>query len=408
MDESGALSTTVLHSWHVANGGKMVEFGGWEMPVQYSTGIIGEHVATRRSAGLFDVSHMGRYRITGPNACAFLMHTLTNDARKLSPGIAHYSFISNDHGGAIDDVFLYQLAPEDYLLVVNAGNRDKDWNWLTSHNASRGPHAATLEDHSEAQAMLALQGPASETILRAALGADALPCSKRNRIKQIPHGDGAIIVTRTGYTGEPTCFELFCPSEHAVDLWTQLVAAGATPAGLGARDSLRLEADLPLYGHELGSDKNGDDIPILANTFAKFAVKLDTEREFIGRAALARQRATLDRTIAGDLTDNAALPQLIKPVRVTNGRRPLRAGYRVEYEGREVGTITSGLTVPRPDIYRATGTLPKASEMRPIGLALMDAALAVAPEPIGLQVVDDRGNRQDAITVSTNFEPKTD
>ena len=194
-----ALRETVLHEWHVAHGAKMVPFGGWDMPVQYKTGIIREHLATRRECGLFDVSHMGRFKVRGRGAQAFLMGVLTNSARALQVGQAQYTFIATPTGGAVDDAYLYRLAEEEYLLVVNASNRDKDWSWLSEHQ--REPDAR-MEDVSEALGMLSLQGPNSATLMEQIADKRELPESKRNWLSHVRIDGQALVVARTGYTGE--------------------------------------------------------------------------------------------------------------------------------------------------------------------------------------------------------------
>ena len=175
----GTLRETALHDWHVENGAKMVDFAGWNMPVQYKTGTIQEHLATRRHAGLFDVSHMGRFEITGSDAEDFLLTVLTNDARALSPGHAQYTFIANERGGAVDDAYLYRLAGECFLLVVNAANKEKDWQWLNNH---KGTGEVALADVSEALGMIALQGPHTLAILEQVVDKGELPETKRNRL----------------------------------------------------------------------------------------------------------------------------------------------------------------------------------------------------------------------------------
>ena len=227
---SETLSRTVLHDWHDGHGGKMVDFAGWRMPVQYKTGIIAEHLATRRGAGLFDVSHMGRYRVTGTGAESFLSRTLTNNATGLAPLEAQYTFIANEAGGAIDDAYLYKLADEDFLLVVNAANRTADWEWLSRYLPEGG---VRLADESAALAMLSLQGPAAGDVLTRLVDARELPENKRNRISAVNLEGRDLIVARTGYTGESVCFELFPESGIATLLWERLVEAGATPVGLG-------------------------------------------------------------------------------------------------------------------------------------------------------------------------------
>ena len=397
---------TELHQWHVEHGAKMVPFAGYEMPVQYPTGIIGEHLATRREAGVFDISHMGRLRIRGAAAERYLLRVLTNNARSLEKGQAQYTFIAEHGGGAVDDSYLYKLADEDYLLVVNAANRDKDWRWLHEHDASQ----VTLTDDSEALGMIALQGPGSETILETLIGPCALPENKRNRLSVATVDGHEVIIARTGYTGESVCFEMFPSREQVTALWERLVALGATPVGLGARDSLRLEAGLPLYGHELGRDPEGNEIPIFANSLARFAVRASTSDEYIGHEALNRQREEYIRIRRGEIEAGGErlLTRLVQPIAVFGSRRPLRAGYRVGFEGEHVGFVTSGTSVPYAQFSGVgiTAAPGDKHQMRPIGLALIDSRIQYRSDrPVRLEIADDRGNRIEAELVERNLWP---
>jgi aminomethyltransferase len=377
---------TLLHDWHAGNGARMVVFGGFSMPLNYADGVVREHVATRTRAGLFDVSHMGRFRVSGQSAQEFLSRVLTNDASALAPGQAHYTLLANERGGAIDDAYLYRLSAEDFLLVVNASNRACDWDWL---HAQSIPDSVLLTDQSEALAMFALQGPRSEALLAQLLDASALPQARRNRLCIGKYEGHALIVARTGYTGEAVGFELFVDAQVATALWQRLVDAGAVPAGLGARDSLRLEAGLPLYGHELGTDRDGADIPIFANRLARFGVRKPGTGEYIGVHALDVQRAEYDAIVAGALGCSQArwLPRLVRPLAVFDGRRPLRAGYDLLLGDEAVGYVTSGTSVP---IGCAGASEPY--RMRPIGLALVRCDLRFDPAaPVRFAV---RGTRQ--------------
>ena len=405
---SDQSSATVLHDWHAEHGGKMVDFAGWRMPVQYKPGIIAEHLATRRGAGLFDVSHMGRYRVTGPGAEGFLLAVLTNNASGLEPGQAQYTFISNETGGVIDDAYLYRLGREDFLLVVNAGNRTVDWDWLRGYLP---PDGVTLADQSADLAMISLQGPSSSDVLTQLVDARALPENKRNRIAVVDFDASDLIVARTGYTGESVCFELFPPSRVATTLWERLVEAGATPVGLGARDSLRLEAGLPLYGHELGPGPDGREIPLFANSLARFAVRRSADTRFVGDTALQAQRKEYEllrrRELATPLSERL-LTHLVHPIAVFDSRRPLRQGYRVLYRGEEAGWITSGTTVPFA-VFEGEGIEAEPGgehALRPIGLALLRSDLQPRnDEPLHVEVVDGRGNATTAEVVERNAWP---
>ena len=405
---SESQNRTVLHGWHESHGGKMVDFAGWSMPVQYGTGIIAEHLATRRGAGLFDVSHMGRYRVTGPGAESFLLETLTNNASGLDSWQAQYTFIANESGGVVDDAYLYRLAGEDFLLVVNAGNRAADWEWLGRYLPG---HGVALVDESARLSMLSLQGPAASDVLTRLVDARELPENKRNRISVVGFEGRDLTVARTGYTGESVCFELFPESGIAARLWERLVDAGATPVGLGARDSLRLEAGLPLYGHELGPGPDGRDVPLFANSLARFAVRRSVENGFVGSVALRAQRREYELIRRRELAtppSERLLTHLVQPVAVFGGRRPLRQGYRVVYRGEDVGWITSGTTVPYA-VFEGEGIAAAPGgehAMRPIGLALLRSDLAPRSDvPLHVEVIDGRGNAVTAEVVERNAWP---
>ena len=375
----------------------MVDFAGWEMPVQYGSGIVAEHLATRRNAGLFDVSHMGRFRFRGSGAETALGRVLTNDPAALAPGRAHYTFIANERGGAEDDAYLYRLGQDDFLLVVNASNRAHDFDWI----GARLEGEVRLEDESEALAMIALQGPDSERMLEAMVPAGSLPEDGRNRHAETRFEGGDLLVARTGYTGERVCFEIFAGPDAIERLWTRLVAAGAAPVGLGARDSLRLQAGLPLYGHELGADPEGIEIPIFANALARFGVRRPGggASEYVGRGALERQREARERLRRGEADASPVLPRLVAPIAVSGGRRPLRAGQKVFHGEVHAGYVTSGTSVPT-GLEDPSGR----PEMRPIGLALVDSALRHRGDgPLRLRVVDARGNESEAEVVTGNL-----
>ncbi|MBU2227394.1 MAG: glycine cleavage system protein T, partial [Proteobacteria bacterium] len=280
----GELFKTVLHDRHVALGAAMVAFGGWDMPLRYKEGIVEEHLATRKGAGLFDVSHMGRFLVRGPGTLPFLQHCLSNNAAALDPGFGQYTMIPNDQGGARDDAYLYRYTQDEYLLVVNAANRDADWRHLQEMLALFP--AARMEDVSESLAMIALQGPSSRAILEEWLGPGGLPEPVKNAVRTVSIGGKKVLIARTGYTGEPLGFEIFPAAAAAPRLWDLFLEKGAVPAGLGARDTLRQEAGLPLYGNELGKDPAGKDIPVFACPLARLAVSFSPLKgDWIGREA---------------------------------------------------------------------------------------------------------------------------
>jgi aminomethyltransferase len=329
---------TPLYEEHVELGAKMTEFAGWEMPLQYA-GIAHEVEVVRTKVGLFDISHMGEFVISGPHALALVQYVTTNDASALEVGKAQYSLLCDENGGVIDDLIVYRTGEQEYLLVVNASNEKSDFEWIASHNA----FGATLENQSADTALIALQGPLAERVMYPLAAFDAASLGRFG----ITRGKVAGIdchVARTGYTGEDG-FEIFCAASGAVDLWTSLMVAkvlGAEPIGLGARDVLRLEAAYPLYGHELTRDTT----PVAARLM--WVVKPD-KGDFIGRDAILSAKQTGEkRTLVGIEAIDRCIP---------------RHGCDVMNQGAVVGSITSGTFSP---------TLGKA-----IALAYIDKASAV-------------------------------
>jgi len=406
---SGETAKTVLNDWHREHGGKMVDFAGWDMPVQYPAGAIQEHLATRRTAGLFDVSHMGRFEITGPGAEDFLSANLTNAPGALRPGEAHYTFIPNETGGAIDDAYLYRLEPEKFLLVVNASNRQKDWDWLEERSDGAD---CEMSDVSEEIAMVSLQGPMAQAILEQIVEKHDLPENKRNRVAAVTIGNHQVLIGRTGYTGEAICFELFPPQDFAVEFWQSLIDHGASAVGLGARDSLRLEAGLPLYGHELGEGPGGEDIPIFANPVAAAGVRLPgSGGTYVGQDALEAQREELARIRRHEIDTPPAdriLSHLVQPIAVFGSKRPLRQGNTVHFDGEEVGTVTSGTSVPGSafDGHGLTAAPTDEHDLRPIALALIRSDIFYRSDrPVVVEIEDQRGNRVEAELVEKNLWP---
>ena len=389
------LKKTVLHDTHQTLGATMVDFGGWHMPVQYRDGILHEHLMTRRTVGIFDVSHMGRFVFSGASALPFLQKVLTNNAAALDVGQSQYTMIPDETGGAIDDAYLYRFHAEDYLLVVNAGNRDKDWGHLQQIGA--GFDDLKMHDRSEAMAMVSLQGPQAKALLQSLLTGGDLPEPEKNALGIMFIGDVEVWLARTGYTGEPLGFELFIPSDQAVSIWQALIENGAIAVGLGARDTLRLEAGLPLYGHELGLDVDGQPIPIFACGLARFAVSFsEMKGDFIGRQALEKQFAAWKGIQKRDFTHLSDLPRMVLPIALT-GKGIARAGAPVYRNGSPVGYVTSGTMVPYWH-YEGQGIASRMSDQkgrRPIGLALIDSGLREGDE----LEIDVRGKRHAAIVV---------
>ena len=318
------LRKTPLHDFNVANEARMVDFAGWSMPVQYQS-IIDEHKATRSSAGLFDVSHMGEASIEGPQAVAFLDSVLTNDVSSMAIGQAMYSLMCYDHGGVVDDLLVYRIAREEFLLCLNASNTVKDVAWL---NANKGSFDVDISDVSDSFALLALQGPETREILKN-LTAMNLEDLGYYRFQGSDVAGVSCLVCRTGYTGE-LGVELFVAPNDAESLARSILVAGepygVKLAGLGARDSLRLEAGYALYGHEISETIS----PVQANLM--WTVKLKKETDFVGKAAIQSEKE--------------AGPKRRIVFFKTGGRRIVRAGTPVLAGNKEVGTVVSGAFSP--------------------------------------------------------------
>jgi len=389
------LLKTVFYEKHVSLGAKMVEFGGWDMPMQYETGIVQEHLNTRKQAGLFDVSHMGRFIVGGSDALDFLQHVLTNNAAALEIEESQYTMIPDNSGGAIDDAYLYRFMAEEFLLVVNASNREKDWQHLTGFKKKFG--RVRIEDRTRELCMLSLQGPQSKEILSGIMDSGRLPEPLRNSLSTVKISGSRVFVARTGYTGEPICFELFADRQNAPMIWDLLVQQGAVPVGLGARDTLRLEAGLPLYGHELGLDPVDNPIPIFACNLARFAVSFSPLKgEFIGKQALSRQFEAFKKIVDRDYGLIEDLPRLIQPIELQD-KGIARAGAPVYRNGNPVGFVTSGTMVPYwQSEGRGLATAQSDDrQLRAIGLALVDSNL-VEGDQIDVEM---RGKKIRAVVV---------
>lgn len=397
---NGPLHRTVFFDRHADRGAQMASFSGWEMPLHYD-GIVAEHLATRRAAGLFDVCHMGRFAVKGAGALAFLQHVLSSNAGALEVGRSQYTLLPNERGGAIDDAWLYRFRADTYLLVVNAANHKTDWQYLKTQSAASAD--VELTDVSREAAMVSLQGPRSEAILEALIRSGRLPEKRRNALSTAVVDGVAADIARTGYTGEPVCFELFLPLDGALRIWDRLIESGVQPVGLGARDTLRLEAGLPLYGHELGRDPEDREIPVFACPPARFAVSLSPiKKDFIGREALQRQSEALKSIDAHFDLPPPDLPRRILPITVL-GRGIARAGDRLQQHGRHIGWITSGTMVPYWKSAGSGARFSGAKGMRAIGLALIDSNL-----PVYAQVdVEIRKKRVPAMIVPYHLYSQT-
>lgn len=311
------LLKTCLHEWHIAHGAQMEPFAGYDMPIRY-TSIIDEHNAVRTAAGMFDVSHMGEISVSGPDAEKFVNHVFSNDVSGMPDGKILYGMLLNPQGGVVDDLLVYkEFSPNRYLLVVNAANIAKDFGWLLSE---AGGFQVETRNESHKWGQIAIQGPSAVKAVTDILRLDAAASLPFYNYCEMKWNGRRLIVSRTGYTGEDG-FELYSDEEVTADIWNTLYAAGVSPCGLGCRDTLRFEAGLPLYGHELA-----EDITPLEAGLGMF-VRMD-KPDFIGRSALMAQKAEgLSRRLVGIELDDRAVA---------------RAGYQVEADGRAAGIVTTG------------------------------------------------------------------
>lgn len=358
------LKKTPLNEVHRNSGGKMVDFGGWDMPVQYTAGVIAEHLATREKVGLFDVSHMGEIWVEGEDAIAFVNKLTTNDVTKLVDGQAHYSALTNDNGGVVDDLLVYRFDVDKLLLVVNAGTTEKDWDWITSHKADEN---ITLTNASADYCQIAIQGPKAVEIAQTFTDINLSEIKYYHFTVGTFNGVDAII-SRTGYTGEDG-FEIYANKDHAEKLWNDFIEAGAEhgilPCGLAARNTLRLEAAMSLYGHELSDDIS----PLEAGL--GWICKLN-KGEFTGREHLVKLKEEgVKRKIVGfELIDKGIA----------------RDEMEVYVGDEKVGVVTSGS--PAPFLKKN------------IGLAFLPTEFAKNGQEIKIDV---RGKKLAAVVVPTPF-----
>ncbi|MEO0454017.1 MAG: glycine cleavage system aminomethyltransferase GcvT [Verrucomicrobiota bacterium] len=325
MPEKPSLHLSPLDSAHRKLKARMTPFAGWEMPVQYE-GIIQEHHAVRKEAGLFDICHMGEFRVSGPRAESWLNTVLSNDVRQINPGESQYTLILNDRGGIIDDLLIYRITEQDYLMIVNASRREENYDWLKEQLTDN----VVLEDISSQTGALALQGPLSLEILERAFP-DQKQFPKNRKIMKWDIFDGAeSYIARSGYTGEDG-FEILVPTELVTQLWDLILDKGKTlgcvPTGLGARDTLRLEASLPLNGNDLDQKFSPFESAV------GFAVSFDKPEKFIGRERLRDQKA-------------AGIERKLIPFTMDQKGAPPRSGYSIAIKGEEVGIVTSGGVSP--------------------------------------------------------------
>ena len=333
---------TCLYDKHVKLGALISPFGGFDMPIQYST-IIDEHQAVRNDCGVFDVSHMGEVTVKGKDAERYVQHIFTNDLSKIEPGQILYGMMCYDNGGTVDDLLVYKMAVNDFFLVINAANIDKDWQWMQDN--AKG-FDIELVNRSEYYGQVAVQGPNAETVVEEVLG---LECKDLTfyTVKTI----GDIIISRTGYTGEDG-FEIYASHNYICECWDKLIESGrCKPCGLGCRDTLRFEVGLPLYGDELSADIS----PVMSGL--SMFCKLDKE-EFIGKEALAAQKANgVEKRVIGIELEGKAIP---------------RNGYAVVKDGETVGEVTTG--------YHSIST------DKSVCMALVKAEFAKLGTPLEVQI----------------------
>lgn len=358
------LKRTPLFEEYAKYGAKTVDFGGWELPVQFSS-IKEEHDAVRHRAGLFDVSHMGEILVTGPDALNFLQNLLSNDVSKIVDGQAQYTAMCYEDGGVVDDLLTYKLADNHYLLCVNAANIEKDYDWMMENQHQ---YDVMIDNQSDAYAQIALQGPLAEEVLQSLTSTDVSAIKFFRFQRDVEVAGHKVLVSRSGYTGEDG-FELYGAPEDIKALWGKILEAGqdkgVVPAGLGCRDTLRFEAGLPLYGQELSATIS----PLEAGI--GFAVKLNKE-DFIGHEALVAQKENgLPRKLVGIEMIDKGIP---------------RHGYKVFKEGQEIGEVTTGTQLP--------------SSKRNVGHALIDSQFATVGTELEIEI---RGKHLKVVTVETPF-----
>lgn len=346
--ENEELQKTCLYDRHVALGAQMSPFGGFIMPIQYSS-IIDEHNAVRTAAGMFDVSHMGEITVCGPDAEKFVNHIFTNDVSGMPCGKVLYGMLLYPDGGTVDDLLIYKEFSEDsFFLVVNASNVDKDYSWICSQAEG---YDVEVRNCSGLWGEIALQGPLAEKFMTGTLGLPEAAALSFYTYCETSWKGARMIVSRTGYTGEDG-FELYCSHEAICEIWDRLLESGVPPCGLGCRDTLRFEAGLPLYGHELD-----ETITPLEAGLGMF-VKIDDKEEFIGRDALKEQKeAGLRRKLVGIELHDRAVP---------------RAGYPVESDGVQVGVVTTG--------YRSIST------DRSVCVAMVDKAFSAMDTAVEVRI----------------------
>ncbi len=376
------LKRTPLYDAHVAAGATMVDFGGWEMPIQYPAGIVAEHLYDRKVCGIFDVSHMGRLIIEGPDRLAFVQKVLTNNAAALVPGRCQYTMIPTEDGTAVDDAYLYMFEEDKFMLVVNASNTDKD---LAHFEKYLPEFDCTVTNVTATYSSIAVQGPEAEKMLMILSGGAPITGPKKNDTNELTMEGRTVRASRTGYTGDPIGFELFIDATEVNWLWNRLIELGAAPTALGARDTLRLEAGLPLYGHELGESADGREIPIFAVPLARFAVSFAEEKgDFVGKDKLLAQKEN-------------GVEKKCMPIGLID-RGIVRGGMDVYMGEEHIGWVTSGTMVPYYN-FDENGNILETTGKRAIGFAYIRSD--VTKEDI--ISIDVRGKRLKAKVVAKHM-----
>lgn len=358
------LKRTHLYQWHCDHGGRIVPFAGFELPVQYPTGPIQEHHATRQAAGMFDIDHMGQVEVIGPDAEAYVNQVLSYDVTQMKMLDAHYTIICYPDGTCVDDAFVYKLPHEKYghyfFIAINASNRFKDVAWLKAHQ--RG-YDLTVTDISDETYMMAFQGPKAPAILNRLAEADVEAAPRFTAVQTKLLGDVPALLGRTGYTGEDG-FEIFVPAEQALKVWEGILkegeAEGVKAIGLAARDSLRFEACMPLYGHEINAE--------LTPVEARLGFALSLDKKFIGRDALLKEKLEGPKHV------------LVGFEMVERG--VAREHYPVQVDGKEVGHVTSGMYCPTPDKYLGMAYVP--AEMAAVGTEI---DIMIRNKPVKARIV---------------------
>ena len=368
-----ALHRTVFNEKHKGLGAIMVNCGGWQMPGHYPGGDVREHLSVRYHAGLFDDSHKGKFLITGSTAHYFLQHVLTNNAERLSDRQSQYTIIQTEEGFAVDDALLFRLSRNRYLLCVNAVNREPSWEHL--HREAENFRDLYIEDKTFELAMLCLQGPGSRPAIARALGKSLQNIQGSQLPDDTLMAGTRVIPTHTADPALPDRIDLFMDKNGALPVWDLLAENGAEPVGLEARETLRLESAMPLFGHELGDDPENTPIPIFACPFASSVVSFSLKKgDFLGKDALLEQFRTYERIAVRDCTDVAALPRMIHPLAV-KAHGSAERGDEVYKNGTRIGFITSGAMVPfrgGPDIDTDPRSI-AGQEKRSLALALLDS-----------------------------------